>query len=109
LSSPDDGFSPVARLSELREGCGRKVILHGTEIALWRVGGRIYAIGNICSHQHFSLMHEGILDGLTVGCPMHGWSYSLLTGKAVAGNGSVPVFPVRVQDDVVCVSAGEVQ
>lgn len=100
----DEGFRPVARLSELREGHARKVEVDDLEVALWRVGGRVYAIGNVCAHQHFSLLHQGILEGLTVGCPMHGWRYSLETGLALEGSGRVPVYRVMMKGDTVLVS-----
>ncbi|HEX9007580.1 MAG TPA: Rieske 2Fe-2S domain-containing protein [Bacteroidota bacterium] len=96
-------FAPVTRFSELREGRGRKVILGDQEIALWRVGAAVYAISNVCAHQHFSRLHEGTREGLTVRCPMHGWRYSLQTGEAVEGNGRVRVFPVKIQNDIVLV------
>ncbi len=93
----------MARFSELREGRGRKVVMGDLEIALWRVDGRVYAIGNVCAHQHFSKLHDGAREGLTVRCPMHGWQYSLETGRAVDGSGRVRVFPVKILNDVVLV------
>ncbi len=79
------------------------MILEDQEIALWRVGVEVYAISNVCAHQHFSRLHEGTRESLTVRCPMHGWRYSLQTGEAVEGNGRVRVFPVKIQDDIVLV------
>ncbi len=96
-------FTPVARASELREGHGRRVVLGDLEIALWCVEGKVYAISNVCAHQHFSRLHEGSREGLSVRCPMHGWQYSLETGKALEGNGRVRVFPVKILNDMVLV------
>ena len=96
-------FIRVTRLSAIPEGKALKVTVAGTDIALWRVRGRIYAIGNVCSHQHFSELHHGSLAGLTVTCPMHGWTYSLETGIAVAGNGRVATYRVRTEGDDVYV------
>ena len=89
----------VARLSEIAEGKSVRVKLGDDEIALWRVRGRLYAIGNVCSHQHFSELHRGILSGLTVACPMHGWTYSLETGIALSGSGRVGTYAVKVEGD----------
>ena len=89
----------VARLSEIAEGRSVRVKLGDDEIALWRVRGRLYAIGNVCSHQHFSELHRGILSGLTVACPMHGWTYSLETGIALSGSGRVGTYAVKVEGD----------
>ncbi|HUI11573.1 MAG TPA: Rieske 2Fe-2S domain-containing protein [Bacteroidota bacterium] len=95
----------VARLSAIPEGKALKVAVGGTEIALWRVRGQLYAIGNVCSHQHFSELHHGQLKGLTVTCPMHGWTYSLETGIASSGSGRVPTFSVKIEGDDVFLEA----
>jgi len=96
-------FVRVAPLSAVTEGKGLKVTVGGIDIALWRVRGRLYAIGNVCAHQHFSELHHGILRGLTVSCPMHGWAYSLETGAAVTGSGRVATYRVRTEGEDVYV------
>ena len=95
----DPAFVRVARLSDIAEGKSTRVRLGDDEIALWHVRGELYAIGNVCSHQHFSELHHGILSGLTVACPMHGWTYSLETGIALSGSGRVRTYTVRVEGD----------
>jgi NAD(P)H-dependent nitrite reductase small subunit len=98
---PEPPFVRVARMSEIAEGRSARVRLGDEDIALWRVRGKLYAIGNVCSHQHFSELHRGILSGLTVSCPMHGWTYSLETGIAVSGSGRVRTYAVKVEGDSV--------
>jgi 3-phenylpropionate/trans-cinnamate dioxygenase ferredoxin subunit len=93
------GFLKVARLSEIPEKKGKRITAGDEEIALWRVDGRIYAINNVCSHQHVSALHQGTLDGLHVRCPMHGWTYSLESGRTGNGSGMVKIYQVRVQGD----------
>jgi NAD(P)H-dependent nitrite reductase small subunit len=90
-------FVRVARLSDIAEGGSVRVRLGDDELALWRVAGKLYAIGNVCAHQHFSELHRGILSGLTVACPMHGWTYSLETGIALSGSGRVRTYNVKVE------------
>lgn len=97
------GYIQVARFSEIGERRSKKVLVGDDEVALWRVGGRIFAIGNVCAHQHFSALHAGILDGDTVTCPMHGWTYSLETGRATTGSGMVKTYRVIVSGDAVFV------
>jgi 3-phenylpropionate/trans-cinnamate dioxygenase ferredoxin subunit len=96
-------FVKVARFSELRERRSIKVTVGDDEIALWRIQGSIYAISNVCSHQHISTLHLGTLSGRSVTCPMHGWTYSLETGIALSGNGSVKTYHVKVVGDDVFV------
>jgi nitrite reductase/ring-hydroxylating ferredoxin subunit len=97
------GYVSVGKFSSLREKRGVKVIVGGEEIALWRVGGKVYAIDNVCSHQHIPAMHQGRLEGLAVACPMHGWTYSLETGLPLFGNGRIRTFSVKVEGDDVYV------
>ena len=96
-------FVCVTRLSAIPEGKAVKVTVGGIDIALWRVRGRVFAVGNVCSHQHFSELHRGTLSGLTVTCPMHGWTYSLETGVAVTGSGRVATYRVHIDGDDVYV------
>ena len=100
-------FVSVARASSIAEGKSKRVTVGDEEIALWRVQGKVYAISNVCSHQHVAALHQGILQGLEVSCPMHGWTYSLATGQATVGNGRVRTFAVKVVGDNVLVDVGE--
>lgn len=89
-------FVIAARLSELNERQGTFIRIEGEEIALFKIDGTIYAINNVCAHQHFSMLHQGELNGLEITCPMHGWTYSLETGKAIEGSGCVKTYEVKV-------------
>lgn len=89
-------FVKVARTSDLHDHRGTLVRVEMEEIALWRVNGRIYAINNVCPHQHFSMLHQGTIDGIYVACPMHGWSFSLEDGRAKSGSGQGRTYQVKV-------------
>ena len=96
-------FHPVARLTDLLEGRSLRVRIGDEEIALWRVDGRIYAVSNVCPHQHSPVLHQATRKGLLITCPMHGWTFSLETGQAVNGNGSMRTYPVRVEGNRIMV------
>lgn len=96
-------FVKVARVSEISEKRGMLIKLEGEEVALWCVDGRIYAINNVCPHQHFSMLHQGTLDGLYLTCPMHGWTFSLEDGMPRTGNGRARTYQVKVEGDDVLV------
>ena len=89
-------FVNVARLSELSERQSKFIRIEDEEIALFKVDGKFYAINNVCAHQHFSMLHQGELNGLEVTCPMHGWTYSIETGKATSGSGCVKTYRVKI-------------
>lgn len=84
---------------------GRVLVLEHTEIALFYLKNRVFAISNICPHQQSPLLSEGYIDkqAMTVACPLHGWTYSIETGRSVMGSGNVPTYEVRLIDDEVWV------
>jgi 3-phenylpropionate/trans-cinnamate dioxygenase ferredoxin subunit len=96
-------FVKVARLSEIPLGRGKLIRLEGEEVALWRTEGQVYAINNVCPHQHFSMLHQGTVKGIELTCPMHGWTFSLDDGRATTGNGRARVYHVKVEGEDVYV------
>ena len=91
----------VASVDDLHEERGLRVSVDGEEVALFKRQGIIYALHNVCAHQHFSLLHEGETEGLFVSCPMHGWKYDIATGEAIRGSGKLRVYEVKIQGDEV--------
>ncbi len=81
----------------------RSFAVEGTEVVVFRVGGDFFALENLCPHQHLSAFHRGHLSGYTVTCPMHGWSFDVRTGHAVAGSGRLKRFPLHRRDGVLYV------
>ncbi len=70
----------------------------GHDVVIFRTAGEIYAVGNVCAHQHVSRLHEGELDNIIIECPMHGWKYDIRTGQSLTGDGRVAVYAVRIVD-----------
>jgi NAD(P)H-dependent nitrite reductase small subunit len=90
-------FVKVASISDLAPGSVRKVEVNGKAIALYNVGGTIYATDNACLHQGGPL-DEGILEGEIVSCPWHMWEYSVRTGEKVGASSlKVATYPVKVE------------
>lgn len=87
INTPDGKtFIKVCRSSDLFERRSKLIAFPGNDdfqVALFRVEGRVYCLNNICPHRHQAKIHEGILRGKTVICPLHGWTYSLETGENV--------------------------
>ena len=90
-------FVKVAAVADLRGTGGTLVHVHGLDIAIFRCNGELFAVNNVCSHQHFSMLHKGQVKNCSVTCPMHGWVYDLRTGKAASGEGRVARYAVRVE------------
>lgn len=91
-------------------GSLREVMIDGNSILLARLAEAIHAVDGICPHAGGTLV-EGELKGSEVICPMHGATYSVLSGQVVAdpdgvtppAGGTQPLhsYPVRLHDGVV--------
>ena len=92
-------YVKAAKVSELRENRCKLIVVNDEEVALWRVEGGYYAINNTCPHQHFSVLHQGTLEGTNLTCPMHGWTFSLKSGQAINGDGKARIYRTSVFGD----------
>jgi nitrite reductase (NADH) small subunit len=94
-------FHTVCRAADLAEGEGRTVEVQGKLIAVFRDGGRFYAIDDTCPHMGSSLS-GGYLEKGIVTCPWHAWRFRLTDG-AWADNPRLKIgcYPVRVEGDQV--------
>jgi naphthalene 1,2-dioxygenase ferredoxin component len=54
----------------------------GREIALYNIGGEIYATDNLCTHA-FAFLTDGWLDGEVIECPLHAGRFEVKTGKGL--------------------------
>jgi nitrite reductase (NADH) small subunit len=98
------GFVAVARLGDLEDGTVREVLVKGQPVALARVGGRVHAMDGVCPHAGGPLA-EGLLEGTTLRCPMHGWTFDVVTGDChVNPEDRIRILELRVVQDVVCVA-----
>jgi chlorite dismutase len=101
-----DGFLPVARIDDLPPGASRRVYASGEAVALFNVGGRLFAIANRCTHARASLS-DGAVDpaSATVTCPWHDGRFCLDSGRPLGGPpvAGVACYPVVVEDGVVMI------
>jgi nitrite reductase (NADH) small subunit len=89
-------FVTVAAVSEVPPGQGRVVDVGTLSIALFNVGGTFHAIDNTCPHRGGPL-GLGFVQGDTVTCPWHNWTFDVTTGRHVlSAKVSVPRYEVRV-------------
>ncbi|MCS6803080.1 MAG: Rieske 2Fe-2S domain-containing protein [Chloroflexota bacterium] len=100
-----DGFVAVADESAIKEGDVVEVTVNDQPVALARVGGHLYAVSAICTHQHANLC-DGTLDGQLLICPLHGGGFNVRTGQAVLVPPTEPLatYEVRVEGGKVLVS-----
>lgn len=75
------------------------VEVDGRHVMLYRQGGTMHALDNICGHAGGPLS-RGEVTGLIVTCPLHGSRFSVADGRVVRGpaNQPQPVLPTRVRN-----------
>jgi nitrite reductase/ring-hydroxylating ferredoxin subunit len=103
----DDRFVKVAEFAALPEGSGTSVCVRAIELALFRREGMVYAVENLCPHQHIPVLSEGGLDGHILTCPMHGWQFDITDGKCVHASCHLRTFATEIREGSVFVDIPE--
>jgi nitrite reductase/ring-hydroxylating ferredoxin subunit len=98
-------FVKICKASEIYNLKGKRFQLDDeNEIALFKVDGIIYAVDNICPHNHTSQMYDGYIEEMFLACPVHGYQFHLKTGEQPTKMGcKLRTFEVKVIDDFVYV------
>lgn len=102
------GWHPMARLADLPDGELTKRDVAGLPLLVFREGGRVNVLSDVCSHLSGPL-HEGKLKdggdgaGPCVVCPWHRSTFSLRSGEVQAGPATSrqPTFETRVTGELV--------
>jgi nitrite reductase/ring-hydroxylating ferredoxin subunit len=90
--------------SELEEGSILAVRINGERIALYKIGGEIYATSEMCSHSDCSLEDFGkIVESDQVECICHGARFRIKTGEVTRVPAEVPLktYAVTVEENEV--------
>lgn len=93
-------MTEVCSLGQIPVGEGRAFAVDGESVAVFHLrDGSVRALQAVCPHRGGPLA-DGLLDGTVVVCPLHNYTYDLLTGKETANGGAtVCVYAVTVADD----------
>ncbi len=94
-----EGFQKVCNVNELLEKAGKRFIVNDVEVAVFKVDGKIYALSNICPHQHTALIYDGFIEDGCVVCPAHGWMFNLQTGRMPTNSKGLDCYPVLIFED----------
>ena len=90
-------FVKVAAVSDLPPGKVKQITINDKMIALCNVGGKFYALDNVCLHRGGPL-GEGYLDGEKLECPWHGWQFDVKTGVLTFNpREKVPTYQVKIE------------
>lgn len=89
----------VARVDQLVAGTRQVVDVDGTQIVVFNLDGKYYAIEDVCTHDGGQLT-GGEVEGDQIVCPRHGARFCIRTGAALTAPAYEPTatFPVRIEN-----------
>jgi len=103
----------VCRLEDILPNCGICALVEGEHVAVFRIDGQVYAIGNRDPFSGASVLSRGIVGDLkgelVVASPVYKQHFSLVTGRCLEDDTvTVPVYAVSVRGaDVLIETNGE--
>lgn len=89
-------------LADLPPGNATVVVADRESIAVFNMGGTLYACSAACPHAGAPLQ-DGFVQGTRVTCPWHGWTFDLAQGPDAPPDGVIR-YPVKVVDGEIVVS-----
>jgi nitrite reductase/ring-hydroxylating ferredoxin subunit len=99
-----ESFVKIGSLGDFPDGSMKKVQVHDEDVLVAKISGKIYAMGDECTHRGCSLS-EGTIEGTTVICPCHEGRFDITTGKVIASppKRDEPSYEVQLQGSDVLV------
>jgi len=95
-------YIEIAPVDQIPDGERLFVELGGKSIVLFNLAGKIFAIGDVCSHDN-GPVGDGEIEKNEIICPRHGARFDISTGKATSlpAMVDIPAYPVRVVEGMV--------
>src|SRR5665647_2236100 len=87
----------AARISEMKPGMMKKVMVMGRSILLASVNGRYFAVDAVCPHLEGDLS-SGTLNGTTLTCPLHNSQFDLRDGHVTRWTDPVSYTHLRAHE-----------
>jgi nitrite reductase/ring-hydroxylating ferredoxin subunit len=97
-------FVFAAKLSDIPPGRAKVVEVGDEDVALCNVGGKVYAVANLCTHDDGPLGEGYLVDG-EIECPRHGARFDVRTGEVTTLPAVFPIstYSVKVENDEILV------
>ena len=92
----DEEYIFVCNENELQESVGKRFYLNDTDIAIFKIENKIFAVSNVCPHQQATKIYEGFIENECVVCPLHGWKFKLKDGKLESGGRGLATYPIKI-------------
>lgn len=96
----DGRTTPIGSIDEIPVGEGRAYAVDGVQVAVFHLrDGSVRALHAVCPHRGGPLA-DGLIDGRVVVCPLHGFTYDLVSGVETANGGvAVPAYHASLDAD----------
>jgi nitrite reductase (NADH) small subunit len=89
----------LGSLAAIPKGEGRTYHVGPLSVAVFHGrDGRVFATQAECPHRSGPLA-DGLVGSATLVCPLHEWTFDLVTGMALQGGCGIRVYPIRADDD----------
>lgn len=97
-------FVPAIKASDLPEGTMSAADLKGVRVLVSRMGGEVFVVSGICTHEETDLGLGFMLEERVV-CPLHLSQFDLRDGRVLNPPATLPLqrFNVKIQDDTIFV------
>lgn len=92
-------FKKVATISDIDEVVITAVRVGDQSIALYKIGGDIFATTDDCTHDVCSLEDFGKIEGKIVICTYHGAKFKIKTGEVTLTPALVPLKTYKTKVD----------
>ena len=92
----DGEWTAVATLDDFAASDAIFVVARGKEIAIYLVGGAVFATANRCTHGDARLC-DGFLENHEIECPHHQGRFDVRTGAAIAAPAEVALATWRAR------------
>lgn len=98
-------WHPVGTIEEIKSApkCAE---IAGKELAVFYIEARPFAVSNVCPHRGGPLSKGTIEAGPSVRCPLHGWTFDLVSGACLnMPTAKVDTYPIEERGGTLLVSA----
>ncbi len=97
------GYQKICAVDELKEKIGNRFLVDDIDIAVFKVGAKIYALSNNCPHQQSAIIYDGFIEDDCVVCPLHGWKFRLKDGNMPTGTRGLKSYDIKIFNEDVFV------
>jgi len=98
------GFIKVCLVDDIEEDRAKMFCIDKERIAVYKTGGKLFAVNNVCKHQNGPLGEGKVVDGC-ITCPWHGYQYLPYNGQSPPPfKEKVSTYDVKIENNEVWVN-----